>query len=195
MKRSQASTVAIATKTALFLAPLIGCSSLSAAPEVCVLAPALDAMGSTEAPQALVPLSRPTLFVREPLAELRIEQGARLLWSWQSRLGEALEGPLAWPLPPFTPEQTYAVRLRPLGVTADHFATIQLVGAQLQRLKEGDGLLHALVRRPETWQATITKLLNRGDRSLAAALLFAREGPDEPGLNDLRRLVAQESCR
>jgi hypothetical protein len=36
--------------------------------------------------------------------------------------------------------------------------------------------------------------LAKGDRPLATALLFAHEGPNEPELNALRLLVAQQSC-
>ncbi|MFY7696977.1 MAG: hypothetical protein ACOVQK_11575 [Cyanobium sp.] len=201
MQPSQGSTVAIATKSALFLAGLLGAAlplaGWAAIPDVCLLAPSLEA-GSPPPPPAIpkaqTPLSRPTLFVREPLAELRIEQGSRVLWSWRSLAGEALEGPLAWPLPPLKPRQAFTIRLRPVGATADHYASIQLVGAGPGRLREGDGLLQSLQGRPQAWLPAIDGLLAKGDRSLATALLFAHEGPNEPELNALRLVVAQQSC-
>jgi hypothetical protein len=205
MKLSQGSTVAIATKSALLSAGLVFASlagsapplAARAAPDVCVLAPSLEAAPTsppTAVPQAQTPLSRPTLFVREPLAELRIERGSTALWTWRSLVGEALEGPLAWPLPPLKPRQSFTVRLRPVGAIAEHFATIKLVGAAPGRLREGDGLIQSLMGRPQAWLGAIDGLLAKGDRPLATALLFAHEGPNEPELNALRLLVAQQSC-
>jgi hypothetical protein len=202
MKPFQDSTVAIATKPALLLlagllSAVLPMAARAAIPDVCVLAPSLEPSTKliTHAiPQAQTPLSRPTFFVREPLAELRIERGSTVLWAWQSLAGEALEGPLAWPLPPLKPRQAFTVRLRPVGATADHFATIQLVGADPGRLREGDGLLQSLQGRPQAWLGAIDGLLAKGDRSLATALLFAHEGPNEPELNALRLLVARQSC-
>lgn len=198
MKRSQVSTVAIATKLTVVLVLLQGgFLPVAAAPEVCVLAPHLERSASPHAvPRALVALSRPTLFVREPLAELRIEEGAQVLWRWQSLPNQgALEGPLAWPLSPLKPGQAITVHLRPLGSTPEHFATIQLEGAPLQRLREGDGRLRSLMGQPGAWRPAIEDLLAKGDQALATALLFANEGPNDPDLNALRLLVAQESCQ
>lgn len=196
MGRSQASTVAIATKITLSVL-LFGCyCPVGAAPEVCVLAPQLApaSPGSSAVPTALVPISQPTLFIREPLAELRIERGETLLWTRQSEVGSALEGPLAWPLSPLKPGETVTVRLRPINTALNNYASIQLVGAPAQRLKRGNDLLRALVGRPAGWLPTIETLLAKGDRSLATALLFAFEGPNDPDLNALRMLVTQESC-
>lgn len=205
MKQSQDSTVAIATECALLLA-LLGCASpVTGTPDVCVLAPYLEPTStlSQKAPRALVPTSRPTLFLREPLTELRIEAGTpstapgriALLWSWEGQMGEPLEGPQPWPLEPLQPGQTVTVRMRPLGATSDHFASIELEAAGAQRLQAGDQLLASLAGRPAAWRPTIDDLLEKGDRSLATALLYATEGPNAPDLNDLRRVVAQQSCR
>lgn len=205
MKRSQDSTVAIATECALLLA-LLGCAPpVTATPDVCVLAPYLEPTStlSQKAPRALVPTSRPTLFLREPLTELRIEAGTpptapgrtALLWSRQWQMGEPLEGPQPWPLAPLQPGQTVTIRMRPLGATSDHFASIELEAAGAGRLRKGDQLLASLAGQPAAWRPTIDSLLEKGDRSLATALLFATEGPSVPDLNDLRRVVAQQSCR
>lgn len=199
MQQSQTTTVAIATKTLLGLALLLGCSPpVAASPEICVLAPQLEGHRSRAPgiPRALVPLSRPTLFVREPLEDIRMEEGETPLWSLQTPKGRSpLEGPLPWPLPPLQPGQSITVRLRPLGAKEDNFATIDVQGAPFQRLREGDGLLRSLAGRPAAWRPAIEALLAKGDQALATALLFATEGPNEPALNALRHLVVQESCQ
>lgn len=194
MERSQHTTVAIATKLSLPLAALLGCAPpVVAVPEVCVLAPHIEPT-AVSPPRALVPIARPTLFVREPLAELRIEQGASPLWSWQSLDGSPLEGPLAWPVAPLSPGQAVTLRLRPVGAAAGHYASIRLQAAPRERLRDSGALLRSLAARPAAWRPTIDGLLTKGDRALATALLFAQEGPDEPSLNALRLLVAQQSC-
>jgi len=199
MQQSQTSTVAIATKILVQLVLLASCSPPGVAfPEVCVLAPHLERPNAVSPgiPLAQLPLSRPTLFIREPLVELRIEQGETLLWSWQAlKVGAPLEGPLAWPLAAVKPRQTVTVRLRPFVATPEEFATIQLEGAPPQRMRDGDGLLHSLMGHPAAWRPAIEGLLAKGDHPLAMALLFASEGPNDPELHALRLLVAQQSCQ
>jgi hypothetical protein len=197
MQESQGSTVAIATKLALLLGALLGCglpaAAAAAAPEVCVLTPHIEPAAPTPAtpPTARIPLSRPTLFIREPLAEIRLERGDTLLW----RSPAPQEGPLAWPLAPLQPDALLTLRLRPLGADPSHFATIRLQAGSAERLTAGDALLRSLQVGPSAaWRPTIEGLLTKGDRSLATALLFASEGPDAPALNALRLLAARDSC-
>ena len=198
MQQSWGSTVASASQWVVVLAALLGGALPGvASPEVCVLSPHInpaDALPPAP-PLALVPLSRPTLFIREPLAEIRLEREATLLWSERPPSASPLEGPLAWPLAPLQPQQVVTLRLRPLGAQPDHFATIRLQGAPPQRLKAGDALLRSLLAgQPAAWRPAIEGLLAQGDRSLATALLLSSEGPNDPDLNALRRLAVQGSC-
>jgi hypothetical protein len=199
MKRSQALTVAIATKIALPLLALFGGSSfVAAAPEVCVLAPHIEPASTPPptVPLARVPLSRPTLFVRDSLAEIRLEGDNTLLWSFRAPMGTSLEGPLAWPIGPLQPDQIVTLHLRPLGADPAQFASIRLQGTSAQRLNAGDALLRSLLAGPATaWRPAINDLLAKGDRSLATALLFSHDGPDDADLNALRLLAVQGSCR
>jgi hypothetical protein len=168
----------------------------TAAPEVCVLAPHITATPTTAPPTAQIPLSRPTLFLRESLAEIRLERGETLLWSASTPLASPLEGPVPWPLAPLQPDQTLTLRLRPHGAEPGQVATIRLQAAPRSRLDAGDSLLRSLLAGPPTaWRPAIEGLLARGDRPLATALLFASEGPNEPALNALRLEAVRTSCR
>ena len=191
--------MAIATRLAVTLAALLSWTRAAVAtPELCVLAPHVTPASAPtpSLPIALVPLRRPTLFVREPLAELRLEEGDATLWRFAPPPGSAFEGPLAWPLPPLQANQSVTLRLRPLGAEADQVATIRLQAAPSQRLEAGEALLRSLLSGPPTaWRPTIDGLLAKGDRPLATALLFASEGPNDPTLNALRLWAARESCR
>lgn len=199
MQQSRGSTVAIATKlTLMWLSLLAGALPGAATPEVCVLAPHIDPASAIPSglPTARVHLSRPTLFIREPLMEIRLERGDTPLWTASAPLASPLEGPLPWPLPPLQPDQTLTLRLRPLGAEPGQFATLRLQAAPRPRLDAGDTLLRSLLAGPPTaWRPTVEALLARGDRPLATALLFASEGPNEPALNALRLLAARTSCR
>jgi len=199
MQQSKGSTVAIATNLVLVLVVLLGGSRPAvAAPEVCVLAPHVAPAADTPPalPTAQVPIRRPPHFIREPQAEIRLERGQTNHWSSLAPANAPLEGPLAWPLGPLAPHQLLLLRLRPLGAEPDQFATIRLRGAPPQRLAAGDAVLRTLLAgRPAAWRPAIEGLLTKGDRSLATALLFASEGPDEPELNALRLQAVQGSCR
>lgn len=199
MQQSQGSTVAIATKLALLgLLLLAGSLPGAATPEVCVLAPHIDPASSIppSLPTAQIPLSRPTLFIREPLTEIRLERGNILLWRTRAPLASPLEGPLAWPLAPLQPREVLTLRLQPRGAEPQQFATIRLQAAPPQRLNTGDALLISLLAGPgAAWRPAIEGLLAKGDRSLATALLFANAGPNEPALNALRLLAVRDSCR
>jgi hypothetical protein len=162
-------------------------------PDVCVIAPAVSPDGAGRA-VARVPLSRPTIFVREPLAEVRLEQQGRRLWSSQAGAAGPIHGPIAWPLPPLGPQHSLLLRLRPQGAAADAFATIELQSADAGTLARGDALLQGLGKDPLAWQRSIRAQLERGDLALATALLFAFEGPSDPELDALRRSVFQQGC-
>ena len=199
MQRSQGSAVVIATKLTLGLGVLLGFASpVAAIPEVCVLAPHVTPAGANPPalPVALVPLTQPTLFLREPQAEIRLDQGDSVLWSLRAPLGTAIEGPLTWPLAPLQPRQEVTLRLRPLGAEPNAFASVRLRAAPPQRLAAGDARLRSLLAGPATaWRPTIESLLAQGDRALATALLFASEGPNAPDLNALRLQAVRGSCR
>lgn len=164
--------------------------------ELCVIAPQIQADADGRA-SALIPLERPTLFVREPLQEIRLERNGRLLWQQEAGgPGSApLEGPIAWPLGPLQAGEQLLLRLRPSGSPPGSYATIQLRAAAAARLSASRNLLRSLAADPEAWSRTIRHALGGADSALGIALLFAFEGPSEPGLDGLRRQVAQQSCR
>jgi hypothetical protein len=161
---------------------------------VCLITPRVGGMAAG-LPLAVVALSRPSLFSVEPLQEVQILAGKRLLWRRQSssQVG-VIEGPIAWPLAPIRPGQVLSLRLRPLGTGPADFAVIRLQGAPAQRLAQGDALLRSLGSDPIRWRTAVDRAMQQADLPLAAALLFAFEGPSDPELNDLRSSVFQRSC-
>lgn len=176
--------------------PAAGARSTPAAPqaaEVCVLAPWVEAGGDGRA-RARVPLSRPTLFVREPLQQVRLQQGGRLLWQRHVDPSRSLEGPIAWPLPPLRADERLQMLLQPRDAAPTAFATIEIQAAPAATLRRNDARLAALGGNPAAWRAAVTRALGERDPALATALLFAFEGPSAPELDELRREAFLRSC-
>jgi hypothetical protein len=184
----------IAAVVTLLLAATPGSGSGADDLNLCLLAP----HGDTEAGgrvRALVPLARPTIFVADPLAEVRLEQGGRLLWQRQAPLLEPIRGPQPWPLPPLSPGERMLLRLRPMGEPKGHEATIELEAAPAAVLARNEGLRATLGSDGDLWLRAVEQALERRDDALAAALLFAFEGPSTPALDDLRRMAYEQDCR
>jgi hypothetical protein len=170
--------------------------SVSGAGEVsvCLLAPhgSIEAGGRV---RARVPLPRPTIFAADPLAEVRLEQGHRLLWQRQAMLLEPIQGPLPWPLPPLRPGERMLLRLRPVGEPESHEATIELEAGPAAMLERNEALRASLGSNGDLWLQAVERALERRDEDLAAALLFAFEGPSSPTLDSLRRTAYAQACR
>ena len=153
------------------------------APSLCLLSPHSSGI------RAVLPVRRPTLFVAAPLEEVRLLQGGRLLWQREAAGGEAMHGPIAWPLAPIRAWEAFNLLLRPRGAAAGAFARVELVGADGARLERSEQLLAHLQQHEERWLDAVEQALAAGDLPLAAALLFAAEGPSQPELDALRRDV------
>jgi hypothetical protein len=161
---------------------------------VCVIAPRLEA-GANGRPRAILPVSRPTIFVREPLAGVRLVRGGHVLWQRQAAPGQALQGPIAWPLAPLRAGERLQLQLQPTAAAPDAYATVDLQAAPAAALARGNARLAALGTDPQTWQRAVEEALQRGEAALATALLFAFEGPSAPDLDALRLEAFQRSCR
>jgi hypothetical protein len=164
------------------------------APEVCVLTPRVEA-DRRGRPEATAALSRPTIFVREPLARARIVRGPAVLWERPAGLEGPLQGPIRWPLPPLRPSESLELQLQPVGAAPEAFATIQLRATSIMPLARNDALVAALGADPAAWRRAVEGALERRDGSLAAALLFAFEGPSAPDLDALRLEAFHHSCQ
>lgn len=180
-----------------------------AALSLCVITPRITDPGGP-LPAALVAVSRPTLFVVEPLSELQILEGNRLLWRQGTTAGSTrpaagapfgalptgtIEGPVPWPLAPIRPGQALTLRLRPLEGGATAYAEVRLIGSPTGQLARGDALLASLGRDPHRWRLAVEAAMERGDLPLASALLFAFEGPGAADLDALRLTVIRRSCQ
>ena len=164
-----------------------------AEPELCVIAPQTETDRSGRA-LATVPLSQPTLFVREPLERVRLLRGSTVVWERQAGLEGAIQGPIAWPLPPLRASERLELLLQPRDASPTAFATIEIEAAPAVTLRRNEERMAALGGNPQAWQKAVEQALGEGDPALATALLFAFEGPSAPELDALRREAFQRSC-
>jgi|688.fasta_scaffold01516_47 hypothetical protein len=165
----------------------------AAEPDVCVLTPRVEPDRDGLA-RAVVPVSVPTIFVRNPLTQVRILRDTRPLWQLQASGKDPIEGPIFWPLPRLRPGEILTLQLQPMGAAGDAFASIELQAAGAAVLARNDLLLAGLGDDPARWQAAVNRARQEKDLALTSALLFAYEGPSGDDLNALRLLVIERSC-
>ena len=176
---------------ALALSAAVRGTDLPAA--VCVVSPRVEALSQGDA-RGEVPLPSPELVVIEPLQEVRIERGGRLVWRREARPGQWIQGPLAWPVAPIAPGEDVLLRLRPRLAPEGAYAHVELIGAQAERMAAAEALVGSLGDQPSAWGAAIEAALVAGDVPLAWALLFHPRVPADPELQLLRTEVIQRGC-
>ncbi len=160
---------------------------------VCVVAPRVEAIDQGNA-RGVVPVSDPQLVVVEPLQELRIERGGRLVWHRQASASRPIRGTLAWPVAPIAPGESLTLRLRPLLAPVGAFAQVELIGAAPDRMRATANLIGSLGRQPAAWIAAIDAALVANDVPLAWSLLFHAAVPRDPELDALRQEVVRRGC-
>lgn len=160
---------------------------------VCVVSPRVEALSQGDA-RGEVPLPSPELVVVEPLQEVRIERGGRLVWRRVARPDKPIQGALGWPLAPIVPGEEVLLRLRPRLAPEGAYAHVELIGAQADRMKAAEALVRTLGDRPSAWAAAIEAALVAGDVPLAWALLFHPRVPADAELQGLRAEVIQRGC-
>jgi len=173
---------------------LLAASRAPAPPELCVLAPRVEAVDEGDA-AGEVPTASPTLLVVEPLQQLNIEAAdGRLLWSRRVGSDGSLPSPMPWPLPPLRSGQEVLLRLQPLGAAADAFAHVRLRAASAPRLAATAALIDSLGSAAEAWMLAFNNALQLGDVPLAWTLLFAPQVPVGSPLEAVRSMVVQRGC-
>ena len=170
-----------------------GGSRSGSAVAVCVIAPrtSLDAAGDGV---AVVPLPRPTLLVAEPLNEVRIDRGGKVVFQKRASSTAPIEGPMGWPIEPITPGEELTLLLRPRGASGGDYARITLKGVSAAEQQANEALVSRLGADPKAWLQAVDGALDRQQVALAWALLFAPQDPQSPELDALRQEVWRRGC-
>ena len=160
---------------------------------VCVVAPRVEAVQQGDA-IGVVPTPTPVLLLVEPLLEVRLERGGRVVWRRIAKAGELITGAIPWPVPPLSPGELVLLRFRPQQAGPGNFAHVQLIGGSAARMAQTARLMAAMAHKPLAWMKAVDDALDQGDVPLAWTLLFAPNAPRSPELQDLRNQVLQQGC-
>jgi hypothetical protein len=158
------------------------------------MTPRVEEAGPNGLARAVVPLARPTIFATGTFDGIQILKKGKVVWSLEPGVDGPLHGPIPWPLDPIRPEETFMLLLRPSGATEAEAAAIELKGASAETLRHSAALLRQLGQDTTAWLRAVRESMEGGDLSLAAALLFAFEGPSSPDLDAMRRAIFMKGC-
>jgi len=148
--------------------------------------------GSGSSLRALV--SQPTIVVKGPLNELRLENQDGILWQKLASSTKSIEGPIAWPIQPLSLNQTLTLRVRPKGASGGDFASYNLVAGSSDVIAETEAKIRKLGSDPQPWQGAIQSALNTKQQGLALALLFSDKTPKSNAIKQLQSTVIQRAC-
>lgn len=147
--------------------------------QLCLISPWRAAVIDGQA-TAITPTGAPPIVTREPLAEVRILRGERLIWRRRGSSNQSIQTPLAWPLDPLLPGETVTLKFRPEQSNGGDFAVVRLsrsatATADGQALSEGDAA---------RWHKAIQTLSMTNRPAEAVELLFRGS---IAGIPDLRQ--------
>lgn len=173
----------------------VGGSRGSSDGSVCVILPGSSgaAAGQGSSLQAMV--SRPTIVFKGPLNEVSLENQDGILWQKLASSTKSIEGPIAWPIQPLSPNQTLSLRVRPKGASGGDFASYNLVGSSSEAMAETEAKIRKLGSDLQAWQGAIQSALNTKQQGLALALLFSDKAPEGSAIKQLQQTVIQRACR
>lgn len=132
----------------------------------------------------------PPIASQQPLAELQILRGGRLLWRQRASSAAPLPNPLAWPLPPLRPGETLELALRPLGSAAGSFSRLSVH----RPLNSPPGPAAANATGATTPQTQLQNLLRQGQTAEAFSLLFQADLAGDASLQPLARAAIVNGC-
>ena len=144
---------------------------------------------------ANTPTATPTIRVLQPLNEVRIEKGGRLLWRKVASSSQAIEGLIAWPLPPLQPGEELELVLRPRGASGGDAARIPLQAASAAVLDETRTLLKRVKDNPMAWESAMADALQSNNKALTMVLLNAQPPASSPRDGSLDELIEANACQ
>jgi hypothetical protein len=173
----------------------VGGSRGSSDAMVCVISPGASGAetGSGSSLWALV--SQPTIVVKGPLNELRLQNQDGILWQKLASSTQSIEGPIPWPIQPLIPNQTLTLRVRPKGASGGDFASYSLVGSSSEAMAETEAKIRKLGSDPQAWQDAIKSSLNTEQQGLALALLFSDRAPESSQIKLLQQAAIRQACQ
>lgn len=143
---------------------------------------------------AVTPTATPTLRVRQPLNEVRIEKDGRTIWRKVASSSQAIHGLIPWPLAPLQPGERLELVLRARGASGADLARVPLQAASAEVLAQTGALLDEITDNPEAWESAMGQALQSNNKALAVVLLNARSSEASGSDDVLEELIQSTAC-
>ena len=159
--------------------------------KICLITP----FARSQQEGAVTPIATPTIRVLQPLNELRLEKDGITLWRKVASSSQAIQGLIAWPLPPLEPGEQMELVLRPRGSSGGDSARVPLQAACAPVLAQTQELLESIENNPLAWDVAMSDSLQNNNQALAMVLLNARSRASSPRNDSLEQLIQARTCR
>ena len=143
---------------------------------------------------AVTPTATPTLRVRQPLNEVRIEKDGRTIWRKVASSSQAINGLIPWPLAPMQPGERLELVLRARGASGADLARVPLQAASAAVLAQTRAVLDEITQNPEAWESAMDRALQSNNKALAVVLLNARSSEASGSDAALEQLIQSTAC-
>ena len=171
--------------------PIAAGGSRGNSQKICLITP----FARSQQEGAVTPTATPTIRVLQPLNELRLEKDGITLWRKVASSSQAIQGLIAWPLPPLEPGEQMELVLRLRGSSGGDAARVLLQAACASVLAETRELLESIEDIPWAWESAMGDALQDNNQALAMVLLNARSHPSSPRNDSLEQLIQAGTCR
>ena len=143
---------------------------------------------------AVTPTATPTLRVRQPLNEVRIEKDGRTIWRKVASSSQAINGLISWPLAPMQPGERLELVLRARGASGADLARVPLQAASAEVLAQTRAVLDEITQNPQAWESAMGQALQSNNKALAMVLLNARSSEASGSDGALEQLIQSTAC-
>lgn len=143
---------------------------------------------------AVTPTATPTLRVRQPLNEVRIEKDGRTIWRKVASSSQAINGLISWPLAPMQPGERLELVLRARGASGADLARVPLQAASAEVLAQTRAVLDEITQNPQAWESAMDQALQSNNKALAVVLLNARSSEASGSDAALEQLIQSTAC-
>ena len=170
--------------------PVAAGGSRGGSKQLCLISPYVT---STQQ-GAVTPSATPTLRVRQPLNEVRIEKDGRTIWRKVASSSQAINGLIPWPLAPMQPGERLELVLRARGASGADLARVPLQAASTEVLAQTRAVLDGITQNPEAWESAMGQALQSNNKALAVVLLNARSSEASGSDAALEQLIQSTTC-
>ena len=170
--------------------PIAAGGSRGDSKQLCLISPYI----SSTRQGAVTPTATPTLRVRQPLNEVRIEKDGRTVWRKVASSSQAINGLIPWPLAPLQPGEHLELVLRARGASGADLARVPLQAASAEVLAQTRAVLDEITQNPQAWESAMDQALQSNNKALAVVLLNARSSEASGSDAALEQLIQSTTC-